>query len=455
MRLTPILPALAVAVLLGAPTVASAASVVPGKVIVRYKGAASRTERADVQERTGTRFAARLPGGSRTLAIRDGDTVAKTVAELNSHSTVAYAVPDYKVHAAGFVPNDPGRGGSFGGWQQTQWNFTGPWGVNALQAWDLARAAGAPGGRGVVVAVIDSGVAYENRRPFRLAPDLYGSRFTRAKYDWVDRDRHPDDEESHGTHVTGTIAQKTNNARGVTGLAYGVKIMPLRVLDSQGNGDGADIARAIRYAVRHRADVVNMSVEFDTSLRAGDIPEVIAALHYAARKGVTLVAASGNEGISKVAYPARDREVISVGATTYDGCLADYSNAGRGLDIVAPGGGQDATFSSNESDRANCDPGSADHQIVQETLWGDVSHFRLVGFEGTSFASPHVTAAAALLIATKRLGSHPSPAAIKQRLRATARDLGAPGTDSHYGAGLLDVGAALAPDPAPTAAAKR
>jgi serine protease len=428
---------------------ASAAEVVPGKVIVRYKVDASRHARATVQERTGTRFAARLPGGSRTLEIADGDTVAKTVAELNGHADVAYAVPDYKAHAAGFVPNDPGRGTTVGAWQQVQWNFAGQWGVNAIQAWDLARAAGAPGGRGVIVAVIDSGVAYENHGAFRRAPDLSASQFTKAKYDWVDRDRHPDDEESHGTHVTGTIAQNTNNGKGLTGLAYGVKIMPLRVLDSEGNGDGADIARAIRYAVKHGAKVINMSVEFDTSLTAGDIPEVIAALHYASRKNVTLVAASGNEGISKVAYPARDREVISVGATTFNGCLADYSNAGRGLDIVAPGGGQDAAFSSNPNDKANCDPSGADHHIVQQTLWRDVKHFKLVGFEGTSFATPHVTAAAALLIATKRLGAHPTPAQIKARLKATARDLGAAGPDSFYGAGLLDVGAALAPDPPP------
>src|SRR3712207_3712642 len=128
------------------------------------------------------------------------------------------------------------------------------------------------------------------------------------------------DEESHGTHVTGTIAQKTNNARGVTGLAYGVKIMPLRVLDRDGNGHGSDIARGIRHATKRGADVINMSVEFDTSQRARDIPDVIRAINYAARKGVVMVAASGNEGISKVAYPARASHVISVGATTARGC---------------------------------------------------------------------------------------------------------------------------------------
>jgi serine protease len=447
MRLNPLLPTIAVAAALGAPAAAGAADFVPGKVIVRYRSDASRAERETVQRRTGTRFGTRIPGGARTLRIRDGESVGETVEELNRHPDVAYARPDYVVHAADFQPNDPGRGSKLGGWRQLQWNFAGTWGVNAPRAWDLARAANAPGGRGATVAVIDSGVAYENRGPFRRAPDLYASRFTRARYDWVDDDRHPDDEESHGTHVTGTIAQKTNNAHGVTGLAYGVKIMPLRVLDADGNGDGADIARAIRYAVMHHADVINMSVEFDTSLRATDIPDVIRALHYAARKRVTLVAASGNEGIAKVAYPARDPEVISVGASTYDGCLADYSNAGRGLDLVAPGGGQDASFNGNPRDRANCDPAKADHHVVQETLWGDVRHFRLVGFEGTSFSTPHVSAAAALLIASGRLGPNPTPAQVKQRLRATARDLGPDGFDSHYGAGLLDVGAALAPDP--------
>src|SRR3954468_1419255 len=443
MRVAPLLPALAAAFSLGAPSAANAADVVPGKVIVRYTGDASRAERAHVQARTGTRFVTVLPGGSRTLRIADGESVAKTVRELSRHGKVAYAVPDYKVHAAAFSPDDTGRGN---GWRPLQWNFAGKWGVNASQAWDEAIAAHAPGGKGVVVAVIDSGVAYENRGPFRRAPDLGGSRFTKARYDWVGNDKHPDDEESHGTHVTGTIAQQTNNARGVTGLAYNVKIMPLRVLDSEGNGDGADIARAIRYAVRHKANVINMSVEFDTSLRAGDIPDVIAALHYAAKKNVVLVAASGNEGIGKVAYPARDSQVISVGATTFNGCRADYSNAGRGLDLVAPGGGQDADLRGNAMDKANCKPESADRQIVQQTLWRDTRHFKLVGFEGTSFATPHVSAAAALLIATKRLGAHPKPAAVKARLKATARDLGAPGNDSHYGAGLLDIGAALAPD---------
>jgi serine protease len=444
MRSRCILTALAAACAVTGPAAAAGAAVAPGKVIVRYHGDTTHTERVLVQRLTRTSTHARLPGGTRELEIRDGDTVAATLAELRSHPSVAYAVPDYVAHAAEFIPNDPGRETVAGGWRQVQWNFIGPNSVNAPAAWDLARTAGAPGGRGAVVAVLDSGVAYENHHPFRRAPDLYATRFVQG-YDWVDRDRHPDDEESHGTHVAGTIAQKTNNRRGVTGLAYGVKIMPLRVLDRDGNGNGSDIARAIRYATKHGADVINMSVEFNASETARDIPDVISALRYAERKGVVLVAASGNEGIGKVAYPARATEVISVGATTASGCLADYSNAGRGLDVVAPGGGQDAPLDDDPYDIEHCDPSNPDRRIFQETLWGDVRHFRLVGFEGTSFASPHVSATAALLIATKRLGSNPTPTAIRRRIMETARDVGAPGYDSHYGAGLLDTAAALAP----------
>ena len=291
-------------------------------------------------------------------------------------------MPDYEVHAAGFIPNDPGKEDVPTGWQQLQWNFADDdAGVNAPDAWDYARQLGAPGGRGVTVAVIDSGVAYERHGIFRPAPDLYSSRFVKP-YDFVDNDRHPNDEESHGTHVTGTIAQKTNNGFGVTGLAYGVKIMPLRVLNAEGGGRASYIARAIRYAARNGADVINMSVEFDLLQKASGIPEVISAIRYAHKKNVVMVAASGNDYVNRVTYPAKDQDVIAVGATTDDACKADYSNTGKELDIVAPGGGDDAALDDNDWDRTHCDPASRGRGIWQETFTTSYKKFGLVERRG-------------------------------------------------------------------------
>ena len=438
--------AAAAAVIAAVPAAAGAApDYAPRHVVVRYDADASRADRAKVQERTGTRHDAGLAGGHRALRIADGESVEETLAELRRSGDVASAHPDYVVRAADFIPNDPGRGVEPGGWRQLQWNFFGPAGVNAAGAWEYARAMGAPGGRGAVVAVVDSGVAYERRGRFRAAPDLYRNRFVKP-YDFVDNDRHPNDEESHGTHVTGTIAQKTNNGRGVTGLAYGVKIMPLRVLNADGGGRASYISRAIRYAARNGADVINMSVEFDILQKASGIPEVIAAIRYAHRKGAVMVAASGNDFVNTVTYPARDPRVIAVGAATHNLCKADYSNTGRDLDLVAPGGGDDSPLDDNPADRENCDPSATGRRIWQETFTRSYSRFGLVGDAGTSFASPHVSAAAALLIATKRLGDDATPEQVEQRLKDTARDLGPAGPDTRYGYGLLDIAAALAPD---------
>lgn len=429
---------------LPAPAAAAPAPFVPGEVIVRYEDGSTRSVRADVQEDTGTDHAELLSEDSRTLEIEDGESVAETVAELERDPRVAYAVPNYRARAAAFVPDDRGFGGA-SDWMRLQWNFFGPAGVGAVEAWELAAAAGAPGGRGVVVAVIDSGVAYSSRGRFRRAPDLYPDRFVRG-YDFVDGDPYPHDELFHGTHVAGTIAQRTNNGRGVTGLAYGAKIMPLRVLDQYGYGDAGAIVRAIRYATRRRVDVINMSLEFDASIRAKHIPEIVKAVAAAHRRGIVVVAASGNEGSPTVAYPSRTRHVISVGATTEHLCKADFSNGGRGLDVVAPGGGGDAAFNDNPRDLVNCRPSApAGRDIYQETFTKNIRSFGLRAYSGTSFATPHVAAVAALLIASGRLGPHPTPQAVEQRLKETARDLGPEGYDVRYGSGLVDGAAALAP----------
>jgi serine protease len=422
----------------GAARAQQAGEYTPGQVVVKYAPAPSPSARAASRAST---QAGEAPSATRVVRIPSGESVPRALRRLRAERNVVWAVPNYRAHATGeLVPNDRGVSGVAGGWQQLQWNFVGPFSVNAPEAWANVAADGAPGGQGVVVAVLDTGVAYANRGPFRRSPDFSRFQFV-AGYDFIARNGFPNDRNGHGTFVAGTIAEETNNRYGLTGLAYGVRLMPIRVLDAEGEGEASTIAEGVRYAVNHGARVINLSLEFSGNVTASDIPELIDALHYANRHGVFVDAAAGNEAHDAIAYPARAPDVVAVGATTEHGCLADYSNDGSGLTLVAPGGGADANLPGDP----NCHPEQpAGRDIFQVTFTGaSVAHFGVPsGYEGTSMAAPHVAATAALIIASKVLGRHPTPAQITARLRETARKLGGGGDENLYGAGLLDAGAA-------------
>jgi serine protease len=415
MSTRPLLLLVALVALVPLAATAEAAEYVPGEVVVGHKD-----------------------GTVAKVDTETGQSVGEAIEKLRRHPKVAYAVPNYVAHAAQFTPDDP--------FLRKQWNFIGDYGIGMPEAWALAAAAGAPGGRGATVAVVDSGVAYENQGQFRRDPDLHRATFVHP-WDFVGRDAHPNDRYGHGTHVAGTIAQATNNAFGVAGAAYGAKIMPLKVLDDFGEGDSLKIARAIRFAARHGADVINLSLEFDHRVVASEIPEIISAIRYAHSRGAVIVAAAGNykyPSQRRVAYPARASDVIAVGATTRHGCRAQYSSYGDDLDVVAPGGGVDSAPATTP-ERLLCRPETPGSWIFQETFLGNsVRRFGLPpSYEGTSMASPHVAAIAALLIATHRLGEHPTPEAVEERIEQTARDLGRPGYDARYGWGLVNAAAAL------------
>jgi serine protease len=406
--------------LLGLPALAAtadAAEYVPGEVVVGYDN-----------------------GSLVTVPTKDGQSVPARAGELRRQPKVAYAHPNYVAHAAQeFTPNDP--------YFDRQWNFSGRFGIGMPEAWALAAAAGAPGGAGAVVAVVDSGVAFERYRGYRRAPDLSRSTFVHP-WDFVDRDAHPNDGFGHGTHVAGTVAEATNNGIGVAGAAYGVKIMPLKVLDDFGEGGVFAIAKAIRFAARKGADVINLSLEFDRRVVGSEIPEILTAIEYAHARGAVVVAAAGNYDPGyrhRVAYPARASDVIAVGATTRRGCRSNFSSYGSGLDVVAPGGGVDANPASPQEIQT-CQPQRWGSWIYQETFKWDNS-VRVFGlprrYHGTSMASPHVAAIAALIIATHKLGDHPDPDVVQSHIQATARDLGRPGFDSRYGWGLVDAAGAL------------
>jgi serine protease len=446
-----------------------------GEVVVGFRAGVSGAVSHAALARSGVARASTPVDSFDTVTLRPGVSVANALARLRHLRTVAWAVPDYIAHAAAlppsspaglplgaalartsttaglvppFIPNDPGTSGMAHGWEQLQWNFVGPFGVGAPQAWANVAAAGHPGGGGVTVAVLDTGVAYANHGRYRRSPDFRSSEFVKG-YDFISHSPFPEDHNGHGTQVAGTIAEATNNAIGLTGLAYGVWLMPVRVLDSQGDGDASAIASGINYAVRRHVQIINLSLEFTAgTVRASAIPELIAAIDNAHRNNVLVVAASGNEGDGQLSYPAKAKWVVAVGATTQDGCMGYYSNYGSGLTLVAPGGGGDADLSGDP----NCHPnGPQGSDIFQETFANVASPSVRVfglpsGYFGTSMAAPHVSATAALIIASGVFGRHPTVAQIIARLKSTATPLGANGDDPrHYGAGLVNAAAATAP----------
>ena len=400
---------------------------------------------------------------ARTVALPPGVGVQRAAAALQRSRRVAFAAPNYLATASkadspteSAIANDTGTisypPGPPGGWVTMQWNFL-PWegtptallpvspgGIDAVGAWQHLAAAGSRGARGITVAVLDTGIAYRNEGTrFRRSPDFSSGQFVPG-YDFVDEDELPLDENGHGTHVAGTIAEKTNNGIGLVGLAYRAKLMPVRVLDRHGSGQADDIARGIRFAVAHGADVINMSFNFGCGK---NVPGVDEELRRAYRKGVVTVASIGNLGSeSCVSPPATGPRTIGVGGTTEGGCLGAYSLLpGKGLDVLAPGGG---------SPVVDC-PSVSSRSIYQVTLQGgNPRRFGEPGsYVGTSMAAAHVSGVAAMILASGVLKPASTPTErvneLTQRLRGTARDLGLPST--RQGAGLIDAGAATEPSP--------
>lgn len=427
------------------PGMPSVPSYVPDEVLVGYaSGPLAHAALVRARQVSSSRSIP-VDANSAVLRLPANESVPEAIARLEGTPGVSYAVPNYVAHIAGsWIPDDPGNAGTSGGWQQMQWNFLPASGVDAPTAWGNLIADHRAGGRGVVVAVLDTGVAYRNWRQFTRSPDLEGTRFV-SPYDFVAKDPFPLDREGHGTFVASEIAETTNNHFGLTGLAYGASIMPVRVLAADGTGDAATIARGIRYAVGHGAKVINLSLEFGIGIRSSDIPDIVRAVRFAEQRGVVLVAAAGNDDAPEVAYPARIPGVIAVGATTSDRCLAWYSNTGPGVSLVAPGGDDDATLPSDP----DCNPG-ANLPAINQMTFVNPSNPRRFGYPrgvyGTSMAAPEVSATAALVIASGVIGRHPSPSAVLERLERTAEPIGpSPLPNEAYGYGMLNAGAATAP----------
>lgn len=296
----------------------------------------------------------------------------------------------------------------------TQWNFQA---IQSEDAWDVST------GSGVTVAVLDTGLVAGG-------PD--GINCVVSPWDVVNGDGNPEDGDGHGTHVSGTISQMTDNGTGVAGLAYDACIMPVKVLNDTGSGTFANISEGIYLAVNNGAEVINMSLGTNARYGLRNDPIMDNALNFAYDNGVTVVCASGNDSSRKnVSYPAIYPTTIAVGATDYRNRVTRYSNKGEGLDIVAPGG--DTTKDLNGD-------GYVDG-ILQETYINDINGgWGYYFFQGTSMASPHVAAVAALLLAND---PGLTPLDIYNSLTTTTLDLNEAGYDSNSGYGLVQAHNAL------------
>lgn len=414
----------------------------PGAVVPKRAGSITRRpsnlplyapDRLLVKFRTGAQAASvqslhQQAGGSVIRIIQklnvhvvrvDAASMARVMASYRASPFVESVENDTYVYAAA-IPNDS--------LYSLQWHYPA---INLPAAWDVVT-----GPNCVIVAVIDTGI--------RPHPDLTWV----AGYDFFSNDADPTDpgclanldDFSHGMHVAGTIAALTNNAIGVAGVNWGgstgAQIMPLRVLGESGGtcgvGTASMVADALVYATDNGAKVANMSFGGPASSTLEN------GVNYAYSRGVTLVAAAGNESIDMSTpcsttcpqvYPAAYPNVIAVGATACNNTRASYSNFGMQLDLMAPGG-----------DFVSCSGDPAPEEILS-TSWSPNGDNGYYFGRGTSFSTPHVSGLAVLLIARGIVG----PANIQNRLQSTATDRGAPGWDPLYGWGLVNAAAAVGP----------
>ena len=432
---------------------------VRGSIIVKFKDDATRGAMTAATAQVAGTIADRSSWADFDIVDIPADVDAEAAAAaMRTRPDVEYAQPRYRNHAMA-RPNDTLYG--------NQWNFPA---IDMERAWDIQPGASAE----IIVAVLDSGMAFQSgsvryisRFPFRVtpngplypalgqvdvpfaaAPELGASGSTRfaSPRDFIWNDDLPVDLDGHGTHVAGTIGQLTNNGNGTVGMAYNVRLMPVKVI--QGTWDdifgspfvGTDdvVARGVRYAADNGAKVINLSIGRE---EGGPAPVVTDAIRYAVDRGVFVAVASGNTRAdgnqpNRLAQPAPDiAGMVAVGAVGRTLNIAFYSTTGPYVELAAPGGDQRQ--------------GGVSAGILQQTLDLDMletytrppraDSFAFEYFQGTSMATPHVSGFAALLMQQ----GITNPAAIEAAMKQFSTDRGATGRDDLYGFGLINPRATL------------
>jgi serine protease len=393
----------------------------------------------------------------------DADPEA-AAATLRARPDVEYAQPRYRNYAMS-KPNDT--------LYANQWNFPA---IDMERAWDIQ-----PGGSAdIIVAVLDSGMAFQtgtvryNSRfsyrltpggpvypalgvvevPFAAAPELGPSGSTRfaSPRDFIWGDEIPVDLDGHGTHVAGTIGQLTNNSNGVAGMAYNVRLMPVKIIqglwdeifNSPFEGTDDVVARGIRYAADNGAKVLNLSIGRE---EGGPAPAVTDAIRYAVEKGCFVVVASGNSRAdgnqaNRLAQPAPTIDgMVAVGAVGRGLDIAFYSTTGSYVELSAPGGDQRQGGTNAGILQQTLDFDQLETYLRPVSQYGPprADSFAYEYFQGTSMATPHVSGFAALLMQQ----GITNPAIIETAMKQFATDKGIPGRDDFYGFGLINPRATL------------
>lgn len=271
-----------------------------------------------------------------------------------------------------------------------QWNLPI---IEANRGWNLSK-----GSDDVIVAVVDTGVDLKH-------PDLQGRLL--EGYNVVSPGDDPIDDVGHGTHVAGIISANVNNSEGIAGMMWGGKILPVKALDKSGSGTTYSVAQGIIWATDHGAKVINMSLG-----NYADAQFLHEAIKYAFDRDVVLIAATGNDNTERPGFPAAYPEVLSVSATDYNLQRASFSNYGDYIDVMAPGESIASTYPDNQ----------------------------YAALSGTSMASPHVAALAALI---RSVNPELKNTEVMDIIRKNVIDLGDEGHDKYFGYGQIDVYAAL------------
>ncbi len=351
--------------------------------------------------------------------------------QIESEPAVLFAQPNYYLSLI-WTPNDPH-------FLFYQWHLKR---IGMEDAWDIEQG----GDSTIIVGVLDSGIAFEDypvpfyeretidttTSSYLKLSDYSDARFL-SGFDFINNDGHPNDNHSHGTHVASTIVESTNNALLLAGIAFRVRVMPIKVVDWIGIGNADEFALGVYFAVDQGVDILNMSL----AASANPGPIVEDAIAYAAAHGVIMVAGVGNTASSAVCYPAKYDEVIAVSATVSStpDSLAYYSNYGSGVEVAAPGG-----------DLVDRDSNGFPDLVVQQTILPGIYNgglakpdsFVMIGYGGTSMATPHVSGTIALMRSYGIPANH-----VRAILQQTSLDCGAAGYDTLFGYGRIDAFSAL------------